>query len=124
MKIKAIIIVFFAFTACNNEREKKNLSVQGVFVTTYESEYSKAIDTIEITPLNPGAGTFNYVRRTTYRRLSNGVPGPLEHKAENSICVFNENTAQLNEQRHGRIYSLSSDGNQLHSVNSVYNRIQ
>ena len=124
MKSKVIIILLFAFAACSSEGDKKRRPVEGVYVTTYESEYSKATDTIKITPFNKRAGTFNYVRRVGFRRISNGVLGPMEHKTEASICVFNETTAQLNEQRHGRIYSLSLDGNQLVLGNSIYKRIQ
>lgn len=124
MKSKAMLILVVVFVACNSERNEKRLSVQGVYVTTYETEYSKGMDTIEITPLNSEAGTFHYVRRVGFRRLSNGVLGPKEHKTEASTCVFNENTAQLNEQRHGRIYSLSPDGDQLVLENSIYKKIQ
>ena len=124
MKSKAVIILFFVVTACNSIRDKKRLSVQGVYVTRYEGEYSKAMDTIEITPLNNEAGTFHYTRRIGYRRISNGVLGWMEHKTEVSTCVFNEQTAQLNEQRYGRIYSFSNDGNRLIAGNSIYKRIQ
>lgn len=124
MKSKIIFILFFAFAACNSIRDRKNLSVQGLYVTRYEGAYYKAMDTIEITPLNTAVGTFHYTRRIGYRRISNGVLGKAEHKTEGSICVFNEQTAQLNEQRYGRIYSLSPDGNQLVFGKSVYKRIQ
>lgn len=95
-----------------------------MYVTRLETEYNKGMDTIEITPLNREAGTFNYVRRVGYRRISNGVLGPLEHTTENSTCIFDQETAELNEQRHGRIYSLSPDGNQLVFGKSIYKRIQ
>jgi hypothetical protein len=124
MKNKIAIILVLAFAACSCERTEKKSSVQGLYVTRYESEYSKAMDTIEITALHKDAGTFNYVRRTGFRRISNGVLGPVEYKIENSTCGFNEKTSQLNEQRHGRIYSLSGDGKQLVSGSSIYQRIQ
>jgi hypothetical protein len=124
MKSKLSIIFALLFAACGTNKNEKKTTVQGLYVTQFQTEYSKAMDTIDITPLNSEAGTFNYVRRVGYRRISNGVLGPMEHKTENSTCVFNQETAQLHEQRHGRIYSLSSDGNQLISGNSVYRRIQ
>jgi hypothetical protein len=111
MKSKTVLILVFAIIACNSKRSSKSLSVQGIYVTTYKSEYSTAMDTIDIAPLNNEAGTFSYVRRVGFRRISNGVLEPMEYKTEVSTCLFNENTAQLNEQRHGRTYSLSSDGN-------------
>ncbi len=123
MKRKFSIIFVLLFSACGNSKNEKKTTVQGLYVTQFETEYSKGMDTIEITPLNSEAGTFHYVHRISYRRISNGLLGPVEHKTENSTCVFNENTAQLNEQRHGRIYSLSQDGNQLVFGNSVYRRI-
>lgn len=124
MKSKVAVILVLFFAACSTNKNKKETTVQGLYITQFETEYSKGMDTIVITPLNSEAGIFHYVRRVGYRRISNGVLRPVEHKIENSICVFNENTAQLSEQRHGRMYSLSSDGNELHSGNSIYKRIQ
>jgi len=124
MKSKLTIILLFLFTACGNSKNAKKATVSGLYVTRLETEYNTGMDTIVITPLNNEAGTFNYVRRVGYRRISNGVLGRVEHKTEASTCVFNQETAQLNEQRHGRIYSLSSDGNQLVFGNSIYKRIQ
>ncbi len=125
MKVKTMIILsFMLLAACNSENRKKHNWVKGVYVTHYENEYSKAIDTIEITPLNEKAGTFHYARRTGYRRKSNGAAGPHQYKTEHSTCVYNEATAQLHEQRHGRVYSISADGESLTSGNSIYKRIQ
>jgi hypothetical protein len=112
------------FTACGNNKNQKKATIQGLYVTRLETEYSKGVDSIEITPLNSEAGTFHYVRRVGYRRIFNGVLGPMEHETEVSTCVFNQETAQLNEQRHGRIYSLSSDGNQLVFGKYIYKKIQ
>lgn len=124
MKSKLPIILVLWFAACSNNKNGKKAIIQGRYVTRLETEYNKGMDTIEISPLNSETGTFNYVRRVGYQRISNGGLGPVEHKTENSTCVFNESTAQLNEQKHGRIYSLSPDGNQLVFGNSVYRRIE
>ena len=124
MKSKIVIILSFALAACSNEQKTKKDSIQGLYVTNYESEYSKAMDTIEITPVNKNAGTFNYIRRIGYRRVSNGNIGSVEYKTETSTCVFDENTSQLNEQKYGRVYSLSTDGNQVVCGSSVYKRIR
>lgn len=122
MKSRIAIILAFVFTACNSS--KNNASIKGIYVTSYQSEFSKAMDTLEITPLNEDANTYNYIRRTGYKKISNGVAGPYQYETENSTCVFDKATAQLNEQRHGRIYSFSGDGNSLVSGGSVYKRIQ
>lgn len=124
MKSKLSIIFALLFAACSNNKNEKNATVSGLYVVRLKTEYNMGMDTIEITPLNNEAGTFNYVRRVGYRRIFNGVLGPMEHKTETSTCLFNQETAQLHEQRHGRIYSLSSDGNQLVFGNSIYKRIQ
>lgn len=124
MKSKLSIIFTLLYAACVNHKDEKKAIALGLYVTEFETEYSKAMDTIEITPLNIEAGTFHYVRRVGYKRISNGVLGPQEHKTEKSTCVFNQETSQLNEQRHGRIYSISPDGNQLVFGNSIYRRIE
>jgi hypothetical protein len=56
--------------------------------------------------------------------MFNGVLGEPEYKTETSTCVYNKNEAQFNEQGHGRVYSLSADGSQLHCGSSIYKRIQ
>lgn len=122
MKSKLSIISAIVFVACNNP--ENNVLVKGTYITTYQSEFSKAMDTVEIRPLNEAANTFSYTRRTGYQRISNGIVGPYQYETENSTCVFDKATAQLNEQKHGRIYTFSSDGNSLVSGGSVYKRIQ
>jgi hypothetical protein len=124
MNSKSSIILVLFLAACGTNKNERKTTVQGLYVTRLETEYSKGMDTIVISPLNSEAGTFHYVRRVGYRRISNGVLGPMEHKTENSSCIFNQETAQLNEQRHGRVYSLSTDGNQLVFGKSSYKRIQ
>lgn len=124
MKSKIAIISALVFVACKSPESKNNVLVKGTYVTSYQSEFSKAMDTLEITPLNESANTYSYTRRTGYQRISNGIAGPYQYETENSTCVFDRATAQLNEQRHGRIYFFSSDGNSLVSGSSVYKRIQ
>lgn len=119
-----VILFVFAFIGCNSEQNKNDTTVTGTYVTTYQTEYSKARDTLEITTLNNKGHTYHYTRRTGFRKISNGVLGPYQYKTENSSCVYDKATAQINEQRHGRIYSFSSDGNSLVSGNSVYRRIR
>ena len=124
MKSKLLVLSFLTFTACGNQKDGKESSIEGRYVTSYQSEYSKAMDTIEIFPLNKDANTFYYVRRSGYRRISNGVLGPYEHKIDSSTCIYNPSTGELSEQQHGRVYSLSWDRKQLVSGSSVYKRIQ
>lgn len=124
MKSKIAVVIVFVSVACNISQNKSSALIQGVFVTTYQSEYSKAMDTLEITPLNESSNVYNYTRRTGFQRISNGVPAPKQYETEKSTCVYDNATAQLNEQSHGRIYSLSGDGNSLVSGHSIYKRIQ
>jgi hypothetical protein len=121
---KIVILCALVFAGCKGQNEDTETSVKGVYVTGYENEYSRGQDTIQIIPLNEDANSFFYVRRVSYRRLSNGVLGPYKFETDSSTCVFNQATAQLSEQSHGRVYSLSKDGNSLISGNSVYKRIQ
>jgi hypothetical protein len=124
MKSKVLIISFFALAACHSKSKKETLSVQGLYVGQYETEYSKGRDTIEIKPINSNAGTFHFIRRVGYQRISNGLLGQLEHKADSTTCVFTKENAQLMEQRHGNRYFLSADGKQLVFGNTFYKRIQ
>lgn len=122
MKSKLLIILVFVLASCRSEKDRN--SVQGTYVTQFQTEYNKGMDTLEIIPINEDAGTFRYVRRIGYKRISAGVTGQDQYKVENSTCVFSKGTCELSEERYGRIYSFSEDGNQLISGNSVYKRIQ
>lgn len=124
MKIKTPIIFLLLLAACNSPKKEGQIKVKGVYVSTYESEYSRAMDTIEISPLKENADTYYYIRRTGYHRIANGVLGPYHYNTENSTCVFDKRKAQLNEQKHGRVYFLSDNGSILISNNSIYRRIQ
>lgn len=123
MKNRILFILIVVVTACSNENDAPKIRVQGMYVTPFETEYSKGMDTIEVIPINEDAGTFKYVRRIGYKRISGGIPGKYEYKVENSTCVFNKNTSQLSEERYGRIYALSRGGNELVMGKSVYRRI-
>jgi hypothetical protein len=124
MKDSIKFILLFVLAACSNEQTGRKFPIQGVYVTAYETEYHKGIDTIEVTAINKEAGTFYYVRRIGFRRISDGKLGPLEHKMESSTCLYDESTAQIQEQRYGRVYSFSSDGKQIISGKLTYKRIQ
>lgn len=121
MKSKILIISVWVFSACNESGYSK-LKIEGIYVSSYESEFGKAMDTIIIAPLN--RGMFYLVRRVGYRRIVNGKQGAYEHSTDSSICSFNETTAQLQEQRHGRVYALARGGKELVMGGSAYKRIQ
>lgn len=122
MKSKLSIILVLVLASCRSENDNRN-SVHGIYVARFQTEYTKGMDTVEIIPINEDAGTFRYVRRIGYKRISGGVLRPDQYKVENSTCVFNKSTSQLNEERFGRIYFFTKDGNQLVIGNSVYKRI-
>ena len=122
MRYKIAVLFPFFLAACSIPNANRR-RVTGTYVLHAQSAYSMAMDTIEISWLNEGANTYRYERRVAYRRLLKGQPGPYEHKVERSICVYDKNTARLNEQKHGRSYFFSGDGS-LVTGGSVYRRIQ
>lgn len=116
-----MVPVFLA--ACGHEQKEYGGKVGGMYVVQYATEYSVGSDTIEISPLNRRVGSFHYTRRVRYRRIVKGVLGPPQFKTEVSTAIYKEHTAQLTEQGHGRVYSLSPDGDLVFG-NNIYKRIR
>lgn len=87
MKNKIAIVSALVFAACNNPEIKNNVLVKGTYVTSYQSEFSKAMDTVEIRPLNEAANTYSYTRRTGYQRISNGIGAPSTRNRKFDLCI-------------------------------------
>ena len=104
-------------------RHSENDQIEGTYVINFEHEFSKGKDTVRIEAFNEEAGTYWIIHRTAYQRINNGLLGTRKFKVDSSMALWNERTKQLTEQRHGKIYSFPSTGNELLLGSSRYQKL-
>ena len=98
--------------------------IEGSYAAQFESEFSKARDTIMIRAYNEKAGTYIIIHKTTYQRIRDGRLGVDQYKKESLTGIWSEKTGQLHEQRHGRIYSFPPKGNELVLGSAHYKKVK
>ena len=125
-RIYGVLFSAVLLTACGGNDEVKGTKskISGTYVHQAESEYSKAMDTLIVTPYDAKAGTFIILRRTGYNRIKNGKLQPKETKQERMITVWDEETHQLQEVKEGKLYTFPSTGKQLLVGTAEYRKIE
>ena len=113
-------------TACGGKEEAANIksTITGTYVRQAEGEYSKAMDTLIVTPYNVKAGTFIVMRRTGFHRIKDGRFQPKESKKKFMITVWNEETHQLQELKEGKLYTFPADGKEVLAGAAKYRKIE
>jgi hypothetical protein len=113
-------------TACSGNEEVAHVksTISGTYVRQAESEYSKAMDTLIVTPYDVKAGTFIIIRRTGFHRIINGKIQPREHKQERMITVWDEETHQLQELKEGKLFTFPATGTELLAGTAKYLKIK
>ncbi len=113
-------------TACGGNEELKSTKskISGTYVHQAQSEYSKAMDTLIVTPYDANAGTFIILRRAGFNRIKNGKLQPKETKQERMITVWDEETHQLQELKEGKLYTFSYSGQELLAGTAKYRKIK
>lgn len=121
-KIYGLLVLAVLATACggNDDAAGTKSTISGTYVRKAESEYSKAMDTLIVTPYDPNAGTFIIIRKTGFNRIKNGNLQPKETKQERMITVWDDETRQLQELKEGKLYTFPSTGNELLAGTSKY----
>lgn len=124
MKTYQLLFLAVLATACRgNEEGSTKSTINGTYARQAESEYSKAMDTLIVTPYDVKAGTFIIIRRTGFNRIKDGKLQPKENKQERMIGVWDEESHQLQELKEGKIYTFPSDGNELLAGTAKYRKI-
>ncbi len=125
-KIYGVLFSAVLLTACggNDEVKSTKSKISGTYVHQAESEYSKAMDTLIVTPYDAKAGTFIIIRRTGYNKIKNGKLQPKETKQERMITVWDEETHQLQEVKEGKLYTFSYTGLELLAGTAKYRKIE
>jgi conjugation system TraG family ATPase len=114
-----IMLLLFSFCmSCNNSAK----DISGTYINTSEGEFSIAMDTVVIKQYNNH--TYSIERSTGYNRIVDGVKQGKEFKKESSFGLMDENSGQLTEQKHGRIYIISPSGNEIMIGSNRYKKIR
>lgn len=125
-KTYGLLCIAVLLTACgeNEEVESTKSIINGTYVRQAEGEYSKAMDTLIVTPYDAKAGTFIIMRRTGFQRIKDGRLQPKENKQERMITVWDEETHQLQELKAGKLYTFPSTGKELLAGTAKYLKIE
>lgn len=121
-----LLLLSVVLTACggNEDVAGAKSTITGTYVRQAESEYSKAMDTLIITPYDAKAGTFIIIQRTGFHRIKDGRLQPKENKQERMITVWDEETHQLQELKKGKLYTFPATGRELLAGTAKYLKIE
>lgn len=121
-----LLLLSVVLTACggNEDDAGAKSTITGTYVRQAEGEYSKAMDTLIVTPYDAKAGTFIIMRRTGFHRIKDGRLQPKENKQERMITVWDEETHQLQELKEGKLYTFPSTGKELLAGTAKYLKIE
>lgn len=125
-KTYVLLLLSVVLTACGGNEEVAGTKsiITGTYVRQAEGEYSKAMDTLVVTPYDAKAGTFIIMRRTAFHRIKEGKLQPKENKQERMITVWDEETHQLQELKEGKLYTFPANGNELLAGTAKYLKIK
>lgn len=123
-KAYGLLITAVLATACGGNNAGTKNTIIGTYVRKAESEYSKAMDTLIVTPYDPNAGTYIILRRTGFNTIKNGRLQPKETKQERMITVWDDETRQLQELKEGKLYTFPSTGNELLAGTARYLKLK
>ena len=111
--LSLLSLSFFQFNCQQMAKEKESEQIIGIYTLQTKSNWSIAADTIEIRPFNSQSRTYMVIHRTEYKQITKGVAGPKQYESDSSIAVLDVTNQQLQEQRHGRIYSFPTSHKEI-----------
>jgi len=125
-KVYGLLLLSVILIACGENEEVAGTkgTISGTYMRQSESEYSKAMDTLIVTPYDAKAGTFIIMRRTGFHRIKDGKLQPKENKQERMITVWDEETHQLQELKEGKLYTFPANGGELLAGTAKYLKIR
>jgi hypothetical protein len=125
-KTYGLLLLSVVLTACGGNEELAGTkgTISGTYVRQAEGEFSKAMDTLIITPYDLKAGTFIIIQRTGFHRIKDGKLQPKENMQERMITVWDEETHQLQELKKGKLYTFPATGRELLAGTAKYLKIE
>lgn len=116
-----LLFVFVVFYSCDFKARVKQF-IPGVYVRSFEGEFSKGADTITIEPFS--SSTYTIIRKTTYQRIENDKVYPPERKVEKMTALYDEKDEVLKETKKGLIISFDPSLKTLLIGRGVYDKIK
>ena len=98
MKIKYFLgVMLFFISSCSQLSTRKDIkeSIPGTYFKQSEGKFSKALDTLIISPYDPHAGTYIIERKTGFFRIVDGKIQPKQNKLEKIISGFSSNWVSI-----------------------------
>ncbi|MBB1287048.1 hypothetical protein HRH25_21880 [Flavisolibacter sp. BT320] len=117
------LVIPVVLSCANSNSQGSSETVEGTYVMQSKSEFSVAEDTLIITTVLGQNDLFSVKRSVGFQRITDKSVQAKELKQEMATAIWEASTSQLKEQKHGRIYSLSADGNQLSIGLSIYTKL-
>ena len=117
-----LLFVFVVFYSCDFKSSVIKDFIPGMYVKTFEAEFSKGVDTISIEPFS--SSTYTIIRKATYQRIENGRLNPPERKVEKMTALYDEKDEVLKETKKGLIISYDPLRKTLLIGRGVYEKIK
>ncbi len=124
-KTYGLLLLSIALGACRGDDDVAGTksTISGTYIRRAESDYSKTMDTLIVTPYDTKAGTFIILRKTGFHRIKDGKLQPKEKKQERMITVWDEETHQLQELKEGKLYTFPATGTELLAGTAKYRKV-
>ena len=125
LKLLSFVLMVILFS-CNNENSTdKILSfIPGVYVRTFEGEFSIGHDTLTIIQPDLKSNYYTIRHNSSYQKIREKKLQPLEFRSEKWIAMFNEKDNVLVEQKKGKVISFLPEENSLLLGNSKFHKIK
>ena len=112
--VVGIIFISLVQQSCSdNPNHDKQLSIEGVYVTHTNNEFSLTWDTIQISVVSKKAGTYLINHKAGYQRIRNGKILDKEYKETALIGNWYKEGRQLKTEKLGRVYSFPEGSKEL-----------
>ncbi|WP_121356766.1 hypothetical protein [Flavisolibacter nicotianae] len=119
----SLLVIPVVLSCGNTSSQLPGRTVEGNYVAQSKSEFSVADDTLSINAIAGQQSMYSIKRSVSYQRVTEKGTRPKESKQEFATAIWEPQSSQLKEQKHGRVYSLSADGSQLMIGTMIYTKI-
>ena len=120
MKYTIICMLLF-ITACNNSQTKNELN--GIYTTSYDNEFGKGNDTLNVTKANDGEGVYQILKHLGVVKKLDGKEFPRELITETWTLKYDAAKQTLFELKTGKTLIWNSSNKTIQLGNTLYKRI-
>ncbi len=117
-----LALAIIGLSACNNDRDNIKAFIPGTYTKEAKSEYSRANDTLTITPL--GGNAYLIVQSTGYQSIKNGKPLSKHYKVHKLTGIYDPQKQVMDETTIGRIFIFSPEKKLLLVNSAEYRKVK